>query len=75
MQMIRNTLLRVSVVLAACIIPAAAQNQWQVTNTFHIGGEGGWDYVTIHSPNHRLFVTRSTHTMAIDEETGKVLGE
>jgi len=55
--------------------PATAQTQWQVTKTFHIGGEGGWDYVTVDPPNHRFFVTRSSHTQAIDEETGKVLGD
>lgn len=57
------------------ISPLRAQTQWQVTKTFHIGGEGGWDYVTADPPNHRLFVTRSTHTQAIDEETGKVLAD
>jgi len=69
--------------LAACgiflayagIAPMTAQTQWRVTNTFHIGGEGGWDYVTVDPPNHRFFVTRSTHTQAIDEETGKVLAD
>lgn len=55
--------------------PSEAQMQWQVANTFHVGGDGGWDYVTIDSSNHRLFVTRSTHTQAIDEETGKVLAD
>jgi DNA-binding beta-propeller fold protein YncE len=33
------------------------------------------DYVTVDAPNHRLFATRSTHTLAIDTETGKVLGD
>jgi DNA-binding beta-propeller fold protein YncE len=55
--------------------PVQAQTQWQVTKTFHVGGEGGWDYVTVDAANHRFFVTRSTHTQAIDEETGKVLGD
>src|SRR5690349_22143262 len=54
---------------------ASAQANWQVLKTFHIGGTGGWDYVTVDAPRHRLFVTRSTHTMAIDENTGKVLGD
>jgi DNA-binding beta-propeller fold protein YncE len=66
---------KICVILAAGIVPATAQTQWKVANTFHIGGDGGWDYVTIDSPNHRLFVTRSTHTIAIDEDTGKVLGD
>jgi len=49
--------------------------QWQVTKTLHIGGEGGWDYVTVDAPTHRLFVTRSTHTQVIDADSGKVLGD
>ena len=65
--------------LAALLIlaaaPCLAQSSWSVLNTFHIGGEGSWDYVTIDAPNHRLFVTRATHTQAIDTESGKVLGD
>jgi DNA-binding beta-propeller fold protein YncE len=61
--------------LALAVLPAAAQSNWQVQRTFHIGGEGGWDYVTVDAPNHRLFVTRTTHTMAIDAGSGKVLGD
>src|ERR1019366_10817384 len=55
--------------------PCLAQANYSVLNTFHIGGEGAWDYVTIDSPGHRLFVTRATHTQAIDTTTGKVLGD
>lgn len=54
--------------------PLQAQT-WHVSATFHPGGEGGWDYVTVDSPNHRLFVTRATHTQAIDTRTGKVLAD
>jgi DNA-binding beta-propeller fold protein YncE len=56
-------------------LPLSAHAQWHVTNTFHPGGEGGWDYVTVDPPNHRLFVTRATHTQAIDTNTGKVLAD
>jgi DNA-binding beta-propeller fold protein YncE len=61
--------------LLALALPASAQSGWQVLRTFHVGGEGGWDYVTVDAPNHRLFVTRTTHTLAIDSSTGKVLGD
>jgi hypothetical protein len=56
-------------------VPAVSAQSWQVLRTFHVGGEGGWDYVTVDAPNHRLFVTRTTHTLAIDVDTGKVLGD
>ena len=55
--------------------PAAAQTGWAVEKTFHIGGEGGWDYVTVDATNHRLYVPRSTHTMVIDSDSGKVLAD
>ena len=61
--------------LGAIALPAVAQSHWAVTKTFPIGGDGGWDYVTVDSPGHRLFVPRSTHTMVIDSQTGKVLGD
>jgi DNA-binding beta-propeller fold protein YncE len=52
-----------------------AQADWAVSNTFHVGGEGGWDYISVDSSTHRLYVTRSTHTMVIDAESGKVIGD
>lgn len=56
--------------------PAAiAQGQWGVTNTYHIGGEGAWDYLTVDAQSHRLFVPRTTHTQVIDADSGKVLGD
>lgn len=75
MHTIRNIQLQICLFLAACVVTASAQTDWKVVGTFHVGGDGGWDYVTTDPPNHRLFVTRSTHTLAIDEETGKVLGD
>ena len=75
MRVNRNFLPHFLMVLATSMPPASAQTTLKVLNTFHVGGAGGWDYVTVDAPNHRLFVTRSTHTQAIDEETGKVLGD
>jgi hypothetical protein len=53
----------------------AAQGTWAVEKTFHVGGEGGWDYVTADARNHRLYVPRSTHTMVIDADSGKTLAD
>lgn len=55
--------------------PVLGQDKWAVTNTFHVGGEGGWDYITIDPDAHRLYVTRSTHTMVIDAETGRAVAD
>jgi DNA-binding beta-propeller fold protein YncE len=54
---------------------AAAQGTWAVENTFHIGGEGGMDYITLDAQSHRLYVPRSTHTMVIDADSGKTIAD
>jgi DNA-binding beta-propeller fold protein YncE len=64
-----------SFVLLGSMLPALAQSNWAVVKTLHIGGDGGWDYVTVDPQSHRLFVTRATHTQVIDAESGKVLGD
>lgn len=61
--------------LFAFSIAALAQGQWAVEKTFHIGGEGGWDYITVDAQNHRLYVPRSTHTMVIDADSGKTIAD
>lgn len=54
---------------------ATAQESWAVEKTFHVGGEGAWDYVTLDAENHRLYVPRSTHTMVIDADSGKTIAD
>jgi hypothetical protein len=64
-----------ALLLLAASLPAIGQTNWQVTKTFPVGGDGGWDYLTVDSATHRLFVPRGTHTMVIDAESGKTLGD
>lgn len=54
---------------------AVAQSDWAVENKFHIGGEGGFDYITADPQNHHLYVPRSTHTMVIDADSGKTIAD
>lgn len=61
--------------LASLSHAAIGQSNWSVVKTLHIGGDGGWDYVTVDPQSHRLFVTRTTHTQVIDADSGKVLGD
>src|SRR3984893_11767001 len=61
--------------LLAASLPALAQTNWEVKKTLPIGGQGSWDYLTVDPATHRLFVPRSTHTMIIDADSGKTLGD
>lgn len=53
----------------------AAKPSYKLTGHFPIGGDGGWDYLTVDAPSRRLFVSRSTHVMVIDADSGKILGD
>ena len=75
MNRMRFFAVSVAASFASACMPVLAQAQFDVTRTIHVGGEGGWDYVTVDAATHRLFVTRSTHTMVIDAVTGKTLGD
>jgi DNA-binding beta-propeller fold protein YncE len=46
-----------------------------VSQTFHVGGDGGWDYLTVDPEHKLLYVPRSTHTMVLDANTGKTVAD
>jgi hypothetical protein len=54
---------------------AHAASGYHVINKLQLGGEGGWDYLTVDSAAHRLYISRSTHVMVIDTVTDKVIGD
>jgi YVTN family beta-propeller protein len=60
--------------LAALAI-AAPEADYKVVKTWKLGGDGGWDYLTVDSDAHRLFIARSTRVMVVDTESGKQIGE
>ena len=47
-----------------------APTDYKLAAAFKIGGDGGWDYATLH--HGLVYVTRVTHTMVIDVSTGRV---
>ncbi|HEX7157390.1 MAG TPA: YncE family protein [Edaphobacter sp.] len=71
MNLVRASL---PLLLCASFLSAVAQ-KWDVAKTLPIGGIGSWDYLTVDPATHRLFVPRSTHTLVIDAESGKTLGD
>jgi DNA-binding beta-propeller fold protein YncE len=40
-----------------------------------IGGEGGWDYLTVDSAARRLYVSHGTHVVVVDLDSSRVAGE
>lgn len=60
------------------VVPAlllAADSGLHVIKTFKVGGDGGWDYLKIEPDSRRLFISRATHVMVIDADSGKSVGD
>jgi DNA-binding beta-propeller fold protein YncE len=64
----------ISLIIFSMITMAAAAD-YKVTQTWKLGGDGGWDYIKVDSDGHRLFIARATRVMVIDTSSGKQVGE
>ena len=83
--MMTNTAwLRVVLPLTVCAAPLLATRAsgasgdpraYSVSQTLHVGGLGGWDYVTFDSEHRLLYVPRSTHTLVIDAASGRTIAD
>jgi DNA-binding beta-propeller fold protein YncE len=54
---------------------AASGAGYHVVTTYKLGGDGGWDYLLADPDMHRLYISRGTHVMVIDADTGKSVGD
>ena len=74
-----GTKLNLSVFLVTLILAgsavAASGPGYHVVKTFKLGGEGGWDYLLADPEMHRLYISRGTHVVVIDADTGKSVGD
>ena len=66
-------------VLGFCLVAlgmASAQDAGlHMIQTYKIGGEGGWDYLNMDANSRRLFISRGTHVIVLDADTGKPVGD
>jgi DNA-binding beta-propeller fold protein YncE len=53
----------------------AAAPHYHVVKHFAVGGDSGWDYLTIDAPSHRLFISHADHVVVLDVASGKVVGD
>jgi DNA-binding beta-propeller fold protein YncE len=69
----KTLLLVCSLILST--IASAADPGHHVIKKLELGGEGGWDYLTVDNAARRLYISRSTHVMVVDLETDKLVGD
>src|SRR5436309_12921973 len=58
---------------AGVIITRAGE--YRLLKEIPVGGEGGWDYLSVDSAGRRLYVSHGNAVVVIDIDTEKVVGE
>lgn len=78
----RSRLTLLSVSLAALALggtpggtAAAASPSYHLIKKVKLGGEGGWDYLSIDSAARRLYISRGTHVMVLDADSYEVVAD
>lgn len=61
--------------VAAVGLRAAAPAGYHQLKTYKLGGDGGWDYLLVDSAARRVYISRSTHVMVVDADTGALVGD
>lgn len=75
MRATRSAALFGALLVGGCWQVLAAGREWAVVRTIQVGGEGGWDYLTVDPHKHLLYVPRTTETAVIDAQSGKVIAK
>jgi DNA-binding beta-propeller fold protein YncE len=63
------------VVLVAGTALAASSPGYKLVNTYKVGGDGGWDYLIADAATRRLYISRATHVIVLDLDSGKTIGD
>ena len=53
----------------------AADAGYHLIKTYKLGGDGGWDYLTLDRSSNRLYISRSTHVIVINPDSGEPVGD
>jgi len=70
--------MRTFIVILLCAVLGATlegADVYQHVSDIQIGGDGGFDYVSVDPVAHRLYVSHATKIVVADTQTGKVVGE
>ena len=53
----------------------AGESGYHADRSILVGGDGGWDYITVDTSSHRVFATHGTHVAVVDTRTDSVAGD
>ena len=64
----------IGAILPATVLLAAATG-YHILGEITIGGDGGWDYLSVDSAARRLYVSHQSHVVVVDLDSNKVVGD
>lgn len=81
-----KSLLRYFPIVASCLIlqtvvlsnstpEFGGPSGYHVTKRTVLGGDGGWDYLTVDSKARRVYISHATHVVVVDADTNAVIGD
>jgi YVTN family beta-propeller protein len=70
-----NILFSLTCIVALQGALAFGEEPYKFLREIPIGGEGGWDILSIDSPSHRLYLSHATKVVVVDLEKNTVVGE
>ena len=70
-----SPLLGLALVAGVVVYAAPQAGGYHVIKRMQIGGDGGWDYLLMDPPTHRLYIARGSHFQVVDVTSGKVIGD
>lgn len=56
-------------------LAADAAGPYKIEQQWKIGGDGGWDYLSVDPSTHLLYISRGSRVLAVDTTSGKVVSE
>ena len=75
MQSAQRFQLVIALLFSFSMSSSNAQSEFQLIKKTVIGGEGGWDYLSVDSKNRRLYVSHSTKVEVLNVDTHEKVGE
>jgi len=75
MRKFANVIVTLGLSAVAVGVVTAAATGYHVVSEVKIGGDGGWDYLTVDGAARRIYVSHATHVVVVDPDAGKVVGD
>ena len=63
------------VVFLLAALAMAGDSGYHLLKTYKVGGDGGWDYLKMDSASRHLYVSRGTHVIVLDADSGDAVGD